>query len=103
MVNTQTKYIAFLQYKSYNNSAGRNTLYTRVTELTFKRYVISSATRSPQGDFLFFRGNELYEYIIDECKKKIDKVETGVFGADMKVNLINDGPFTMVIDSEELL
>ena len=30
-------------------------------------------------------------------------VKTGVFGADMKVNLINDGPFTMVIDSEELL
>ena len=42
--------------------------------------------------------NELYEYIISECKKKIDKVETGVFGADMKVELVNDGPVTIFIE-----
>ena len=42
--------------------------------------------------------NELYEYIIDECKKKIDKVETGIFGADMKVNLLNDGPVTIILE-----
>ena len=47
--------------------------------------------------------NELYEYIIEELKKTNIKVETGIFGADMQINLINDGPFTMVIDSEELL
>lgn len=46
--------------------------------------------------------NELYEYVIDECKKKSIKVETGIFGADMKVSLLNDGPVTIILDSEEL-
>ncbi len=46
--------------------------------------------------------NELYEYIISECKKQVSKVEKGEFGADMKVSLINDGPFTIVLDSEDL-
>lgn len=42
--------------------------------------------------------NELYEYIISECKKKIDKVETGVFGAHMDVYLLNDGPVTIILE-----
>jgi D-tyrosyl-tRNA(Tyr) deacylase len=42
--------------------------------------------------------NELYEYIIAECRKQIAVVETGEFGADMKVELENDGPFTIVLD-----
>jgi D-tyrosyl-tRNA(Tyr) deacylase len=46
--------------------------------------------------------NELYEYIIAECKREIPIVETGVFGADMKISLTNDGPFTIILDSEEL-
>ena len=46
--------------------------------------------------------NELYEYIIAECKKQIPVVEKGEFGADMKVSLINDGPFTIVLDSREI-
>ncbi len=46
--------------------------------------------------------NELYEYIIAACKKEIPVVETGEFGADMKVSLCNDGPFTIVLDSEVL-
>ena len=45
---------------------------------------------------------ELYEYIIAECKKKLPVVESGRFGADMKVELLNDGPFTIILDSEEL-
>jgi len=45
---------------------------------------------------------ELYDYIIDSCKKEIPVVNTGIFGADMKVSLLNDGPFTIVLDSEEL-
>ncbi|MDY4095539.1 MAG: D-aminoacyl-tRNA deacylase [Lachnospiraceae bacterium] len=44
----------------------------------------------------------LYEYIIDECKKQIETVEQGEFGADMKVELLNDGPFTILLDSREL-
>lgn len=45
--------------------------------------------------------NELYEYIIEKCKEEFP-VETGSFGADMKVELLNDGPFTIILDSEEL-
>lgn len=46
--------------------------------------------------------NEMYEYIISECKAKMPVVERGEFGADMKVELLNDGPFTIVLDSAEL-
>ena len=42
--------------------------------------------------------NELYEYIIAECKREVEVVETGEFGADMKVALENDGPFTIVLE-----
>lgn len=41
---------------------------------------------------------ELYEYIIKECQKQVSVVKTGVFGADMKVELINDGPFTIILE-----
>ena len=37
---------------------------------------------------------DLYEYIIAKCKEEIPDVQTGIFGADMKISLINDGPFT---------
>ena len=40
----------------------------------------------------------LYDYIVDECRKVVPIVETGEFGADMKVSLINDGPFTVILD-----
>ena len=43
----------------------------------------------------------LYEYFISECKKQIPIVETGIFGADMKVELLNDGPVTIIIDSKK--
>ncbi|MCI5951746.1 MAG: D-aminoacyl-tRNA deacylase [Anaerostipes sp.] len=41
---------------------------------------------------------ELYEYIISECKKRVPVVEKGIFGADMKVSLENDGPFTIILE-----
>ena len=44
----------------------------------------------------------LYEYIIAKCKEAGYKTERGVFGADMKVSIENDGPFTVVLDSQEL-
>ena len=47
--------------------------------------------------------NNLYEYIIVACKKEVPVVETGSFGADMKVELLNDGPFTIVLDSDEII
>ena len=47
--------------------------------------------------------NALYEYVINECEKAGKKVEKGIFGADMKVELLNDGPFTIVLDSAEII
>ena len=44
--------------------------------------------------------NELYEYIIEECKKQISNVQTGIFGADMQVSLVNDGPVTTILEKE---
>ena len=44
---------------------------------------------------------ELYDYIIAECSKSF-RTQTGVFGADMKVSLTNDGPFTIILDSDVL-
>ena len=44
----------------------------------------------------------LYEYIVEKCKESVSVVEQGSFGADMKVSLVNDGPFTIVLDSEKL-
>lgn len=46
--------------------------------------------------------NALYEYICEECKKSVSVVEKGVFGAHMHVSLMNDGPFTIVLDSRDL-
>lgn len=46
--------------------------------------------------------NSLYEYIFTRCKETVPTVERGSFGADMKISLINDGPFTIMLDSEEL-
>ena len=46
--------------------------------------------------------NEWYEYIISEVKKEFPDVQTGSFGADMKVSLLNDGPFTILLDSDEI-
>lgn len=47
--------------------------------------------------------NELYEYIISQIKTRGFKAEHGEFGADMKVSLLNDGPFTILLDSDEIV
>lgn len=46
--------------------------------------------------------NKLYEYILNQCRESGYHVEQGEFGADMKISLLNDGPFTIILDSEEL-
>lgn len=53
-----------------------------------------SFTNSAKPEF----ANELYEYIIEECKKQIPNVQTGIFGADMQVSLVNDGPVTIILE-----
>ncbi len=46
---------------------------------------------------------ELYEYILNRCTQLFCNTQCGVFGADMKVSLVNDGPFTLVLDSSDIL
>lgn len=46
--------------------------------------------------------SDMYEYIIEKCREQVPVVERGEFGADMKVELLNDGPFTIILDSAEL-
>ena len=45
------------------------------------------------------KAEELYEYIIEQCRKEVPVVETGVFGAEMQVSLVNDGSFTIVLEN----
>ena len=47
--------------------------------------------------------NEMYEYIIEKCHTEVPDVQTGSFGADMKITLLNDGPFTIILDSKDLM
>ena len=44
----------------------------------------------------------LYKHFMERCRTHVDVVEKGRFGADMKVELLNDGPFTLMLDSQEL-
>lgn len=44
------------------------------------------------------KANELYEYFMEQCKKEGIKVEHGIFGAHMKVSLLNDGPVTIMLE-----
>ena len=57
-----------------------------------------SFIRAGKPDF----ANAMYEYIISCCKERVAVVGTGEFGADMKVSLLNDGPFTIILDSDEI-
>ncbi|MBP5224380.1 MAG: D-tyrosyl-tRNA(Tyr) deacylase [Lachnospiraceae bacterium] len=46
--------------------------------------------------------SEMYEYILSAAKQYVPDVQRGIFGADMKVSLLNDGPFTVILDSDEI-
>ncbi|MCR4806944.1 MAG: D-tyrosyl-tRNA(Tyr) deacylase [Lachnospiraceae bacterium] len=47
--------------------------------------------------------NRLYEYIVSKCRERVDRVETGEFSANMQVSLVNEGPFTIILDSDEIM
>ncbi|MCR4842477.1 MAG: D-tyrosyl-tRNA(Tyr) deacylase [Eubacterium sp.] len=57
-----------------------------------------SFTKAGSPDY----ANELYEYCVELGEKEGIEMQTGVFGADMAVSLLNDGPFTIILDSKEL-
>lgn len=46
---------------------------------------------------------KMYEYVIAKAKEYCPVVETGIFGADMKIELLNDGPFTIILDSDNII
>lgn len=48
------------------------------------------------------KARELYEYFLSSCKERLGKVEAGEFGAEMQVELLNDGPFTIVLEDRDL-
>ncbi|MBE7013238.1 MAG: D-tyrosyl-tRNA(Tyr) deacylase [Ruminococcaceae bacterium] len=45
----------------------------------------------------------LYEYVLEKCRGLFKRTQQGIFGADMKVSLVNDGPFTVILDSREIV
>ena len=47
------------------------------------------------------KAEQLYEYFVKRCRNHVGRVEHGSFGADMKVELLNDGPFTLVLEGDE--
>ena len=47
--------------------------------------------------------NEMYEYVLTRCRELFKNTQSGIFGADMKVSLVNDGPFTIVLDSDYIV
>lgn len=57
-----------------------------------------SFTQSAKGDF----ANKLYVYFVDKIKNTLPDIKTGVFGADMQIQLVNDGPVTIQLDSKKI-
>ncbi len=49
------------------------------------------------------KAKELFDFFTELCKSTVPQVETGVFGAEMEVELVNDGPFTILLDSEDIM
>ncbi len=47
--------------------------------------------------------NEMYEYVLARCRELFKNTQSGIFGADMKVSLTNDGPFTILLDSDYIV
>lgn len=70
--------------------------FTLLASLTGGNRPSFSASGSPE------EANRIYQYMVDKAKTEIPETKQGVFGADMKIALINDGPFTLVIDNEAL-
>lgn len=58
-----------------------------------------SFTNAGKPDF----ASEMYDYILKKCEEEIPHVAHGIFGAHMEVSLVNDGPFTVILDSDELI
>lgn len=74
-------------------SISQFTLYGSVKEGNRPSFVNAMRSEEAKG---------LYQYFYNELGKQVPSLQNGVFGADMKVELLNDGPFTLILDSKEL-
>ena len=86
-------------YGNYINIYNNLEEYPRIEKGFLCIIKISKFLRAGKPDM----ANELYEYFVEKVRERLGKVECGDFGADMKVELVNDGPFTIVLDSDEVI
>ena len=85
--------LAFLDLEKEILSLSQNTQYADIKK--WRRPSFINAMRPEDA-------TKLYDYTLEYLKSKVNVVKGGVFGADMKIQLLNDGPFTLMIDSKEL-
>ena len=101
------KVIHLRVFEDENQKMNRSLLDVEGSILSISQFPLYADCRKGRRPSFVKAGNpqkaeEMYEEFIRVCKEKVPKVEHGVFGADMKVELLNDGPFTIVLDSKEL-
>ena len=115
--NTDTKEIAdkmvskLIRLRIFEDSEGKTNLDIKSIDgelLIISQFTLYADCRHGNRPSFINAGkpelaNELYEYVISKCKEEIKVVQHGKFGAHMKVSLVNDGPFTIVLDSDEII
>ena len=116
VADTDTREIAdkmvkkLLGLRIFEDENGKTNLYIHTVEgelLLISQFTLYANCRHGNRPSFIEAGkpdmaNEMYEYIIAKCKEQVPVVEKGEFGADMKVELLNDGPFTILLDSDQL-
>ena len=102
------KMLALRIFEDENGKTNVNLADVNGELLLISQFTLYADTRKGNRPSFFKAGapdhaNKLYEYIIQICKEEVPVVEKGSFGADMKVSLLNDGPFTIILDSDQLV
>ena len=97
------KVIHLRVFEDENQKMNRSLLDVEGSILSISQFTLYADCRKGRRPSFVKAGNpqkaeEMYEEFIRVCKEKVPKVEHGVFGADMKVELLNDGPFTILLD-----
>lgn len=115
--NTDTKEIAdkmvskLLRLRIFEDENGKTNLDIKSVNgelLIISQFTLYADCRKGNRPSFTHAGNPedanlLYEYVIEQCRKELPVVEHGEFGAHMEVSLVNHGPFTIVLDSDEIL
>lgn len=99
-----------LDLRIFEDSDGKSNLSLRDVDgalLLISQFTLYADCKKGKRPSFFKAGephmaNELYEYIIRKCKEEVSDVERGEFGAMMHVELLNEGPFTIILDSAEM-